>query len=48
MELSKTDFVKGKVLYKMAKFRKIPTDAFHDVIVGVNKQVNVRNENGIQ
>lgn len=47
IELSKTDFVKGRAVYKMDKFRKILTDPYYAGIVEINKQVKVRNENGL-
>lgn len=47
VELNKTVFVKGRTLYKMDKFRKILTDPFYAGIVECNKQVKVRNENGL-
>lgn len=47
IELNKTDFVKGRALYKMDKFRKIVTDPFYAGIVEIDKQVKVRNENGL-
>ena len=47
IELNKTDFVKGRALYKMDKFRKIITDPFYAGIVEIDKQVKVRNENGL-
>lgn len=46
-ELNESDFVKGRALYKMDKFRKIATDPFYAGIVEVNRQVKVRNENGL-
>lgn len=47
VELNKSDFVIGRSLYKMDKFRKIVTDPFYAGIVEVDKQVKVRNENGL-
>ena len=47
IDLNKTNFVKGRALYKMDKFRKIVTDPFYAGIVEINKQVKVRNENGL-
>lgn len=47
-ELNKSDFMKdGHALYKMDKFRKIVTDPFYAGVVEINRQVNVRNENGL-
>lgn len=47
-ELNKSDFIiKGRPLYKMDKFRKIVADPFYAGIVEINKQVKVRNENGL-
>lgn len=37
----------GHSLYKMDKFRKIATDPFYAGVVEINKQVQVRNENGL-
>lgn len=47
IELNKSSFVIGHSLYKMDKFRKIITDPFYAGIVEINKQVKVRNENGL-
>lgn len=47
IELNKTEFNTGRALYKMDKFRKIVTDPFYAGIVEINKQVKVRNENGL-
>ena len=47
IELNKSAFVEGHSLYKMDKFRKILTDPFYAGIVEINKQVKVRNENGL-
>ena len=48
IEFNKTDFFAGgKAKYKMDKFRKIVTDPFYAGIVEINKQVKVRNENGL-
>lgn len=47
IELNKTAFVIGHSLYKMDKFRKIITDPFYAGIVEIDKQVKVRNENGL-
>ncbi|HEX7259320.1 MAG TPA: recombinase family protein, partial [Candidatus Saccharimonadia bacterium] len=46
-ELNKTDFIKGRAPFKMDKFRKIVADPFYAGIVEINKQVKVRNENGL-
>jgi len=46
-ELNNSDFMLGHSPYKMDKFRKIATDPFNAGIVDVNKQVKVRNENGL-
>lgn len=47
VELNKSKFVEGRALYKLDKFRKIVTDPFYAGIVSVDKQVKVRNENGL-
>lgn len=47
IELNKSDFVIGHSLYKMDKFRKIITDPYYAGIVEIDKQVKVRNENGL-
>jgi DNA invertase Pin-like site-specific DNA recombinase len=47
INLNKSNFVKGRALYKMDKFRKIATDPFYAGIVEIQKQVSVRNENGL-
>lgn len=47
VELNKSDFVKDHAPYKMDKFREIVTDCFYAGIVEVDKQVKVRNENGL-
>lgn len=47
VELNKSDFMKNHAPYKMDKFRKIATDPFYAGIVEINKQVNIRNENGL-
>lgn len=47
IELNKSEFVAGKAMYKMDKFRKIIEDPFYAGIVEINKQVRVRNENGL-
>ncbi|MGH7142257.1 MAG: recombinase family protein [Candidatus Saccharimonadales bacterium] len=47
-DLNKSEFMtSGHSLYKMDKFRKIVTDPFYAGIVEINKQVKVRNENGL-
>lgn len=45
--LNRSDFVKDHSLYKMDKFRKIATDSFYAGVVEVDKQVKVRNVNGL-
>lgn len=47
VDLNDSDFMKGHAPYKMDKFRKIVTDPFYAGIVEINKQVKVRNENGL-
>lgn len=48
IELNKSEFMKdGHAPYKMDKFRKIATDPFYAGIVEIDKQVKVRNENGL-
>ncbi len=47
VELNRSDFTKGHAPYKMDKFRNIVADPFYAGIVEINKQVNVRNENGL-
>jgi DNA invertase Pin-like site-specific DNA recombinase len=47
IEFNRTDFIKDHSLYKMDKFRKIITDPFYAGIVEIDKQVKVRNENGL-
>lgn len=47
VELNKSDFMRNHAPYKMDKFRKIVTDPFYAGIVEINKQVQVRNENGL-
>lgn len=48
VELNKSDFMAdGHSLYKMDKFRKIATDPYYAGIIEINKQVKVRNENGL-
>ena len=47
IELNESDFMIGHALYKMDKFRKIVTDPFYAGVVEIDKQVKVRNENGL-
>lgn len=47
VELNKSDFMDGHAPYKLDKFRIIVTDPFYAGIVEINKQVKVRNENGL-
>ncbi len=47
VELNASAFVKSRALYKMDKFRKIATDPFYAGIVEIDKQVKMRNENGL-
>lgn len=48
IELNKSEFVKdGHAPYKMDKFRTIVADPFYAGIVEIDKQVKVRNENGL-
>jgi DNA invertase Pin-like site-specific DNA recombinase len=48
IEFNKTEFfANGKANYKMDKFRKIVTDPFYAGILVMDKQVKVRNENGL-
>lgn len=47
IELNKSGFIRDRALYKMDKFRKILVDPFYAGILEINKQVNVRNENGL-
>ncbi len=44
---NKTEFMRGRAAYKMDKFRKIITDPFYAGIVEIDKQVKMRNENGL-
>ena len=46
-ELNVSDFTKVHAPIKMDKFRKIVTDPFYAGILEINKQVKVRNENGL-
>ena len=47
IELNQSDFMQGHAIYKMDKFRKIATDPFYAGMVEINKQVQVRNPNGL-
>lgn len=47
IELNDSDFTKDHSKYKMDKFSKIATDPFYAGIVEVQRQVKVRNENGL-
>lgn len=47
IELNNSRFMDGHAPYKMDKFRTIVTDPFYASILEVNKQVQVRNENGL-
>lgn len=47
VELNNSDFMIGHAKYKMDKFRKIATDPFYAGILEIDKQVKVRNENGL-
>ena len=47
IKFNNSDFTKDHSPYKMDKFRKIITDPFYAGIVEINKQVKVRNENGL-
>lgn len=47
VELNNSNFVIGYSQYKMDKFRKILEDSFYAGIVEVDKQIKVRNENGL-
>lgn len=47
VELNKSEFISEHAPYKMDKFRVIATDSFYAGIVEINKQVQVRNENGL-
>ena len=47
-DLNNSEFMTtGHSMYKMDKFRKIVTDPFYAGIVEIDKQVKVRNENGL-
>jgi DNA invertase Pin-like site-specific DNA recombinase len=48
IEFNKSAFMEnGHSLYKMDKFRKIVTDPFYASILEMNKQVQIKNENGL-
>lgn len=47
VELNSSEFMESHAPYKMDKFRKIVTDPFYAGIVEIDKQVKVRNENGL-
>lgn len=48
IDLNKSEFMSdGHSLYKMDKFRKIITDPFYAGVLEINKQIQVRNENGL-
>ena len=47
IEFNNSPFMARHSPYKMDKFRKIVTDPFYAGIVEINKQVQVRNENGL-
>lgn len=47
IDLNNSDFVTNHSQYKMDKFRRIVTDCFYAGIVEIDKQVKVRNENGL-
>ncbi len=48
VDLNSSEFMSdGHSLYKMDKFRKIVTDPFYAGVVEINRQVKVRNENGL-
>ncbi len=48
INLNKSEFMSdGHSLYKMDKFRKIVTDPFYAGVLEINKQIKVRNENGL-
>lgn len=47
-ELNQSQFIKeGAVFYKMDKFRKMLTDPYYAGILEMDKQVKIRNENGL-
>lgn len=48
VELNNSEFVKdGHAPFKMDKFRPILTDSFYSGVIEVDKQIKVRNENGL-
>jgi hypothetical protein len=47
IDLNNSEFMKGHSLYKMDKFRKIATDVYYAGGVAIDKQVKVRNLNGL-
>lgn len=47
IELNSSDYTKTRAPLKMDKFRNITIDPFNAGIVDINKQVKVRNENGL-
>lgn len=47
IELNNSKYTADRARLKMDKFRKIATDPFYAGIVEINKQVQVRNENGL-
>lgn len=46
-DLNESSFTKNHAPYKMDKFRKITKDPYYAGIIEINKQVQVRNENGL-
>ena len=47
IELNKSDYAKSRAPLKMDKFRDIAVDPFYAGMVVIDKQVKVRNENGL-
>lgn len=47
IELNNSRFMQSHSTYRMDKFRSICTDPFYAGIVDINKQVKIRNENGL-
>lgn len=47
IDLNKSEFMTGHSLYKMDKFRKIATDIYYAGGIEIDKQVKVRNFNGL-
>ncbi|HUD07293.1 MAG TPA: recombinase family protein [Candidatus Saccharimonadales bacterium] len=47
IKLNDSEYMQGHSPYKMDKFRTIVTDPFYAGIVEIDKQVQVRNENGL-